>query len=226
MRVKDLRWSRKGCGPLPHPAAKVGGWFSIESFSADVCRSNVLFTRLLVQNDRAQAALNLEDARAFANRSGQVEFQLRCFQAACELSATSAITLNPSKNAKPASSWQTLAASENAPSTSAWPSPKRTSPSATPVNASKMRATRSTAPNFRIADMPGEKPTASTSAVLPTSALASASWRASASPPRYNSESASVTDASRRPAALLTFAGHNHCSGHPPDARNTTDIAG
>ena len=34
---------------------------------------------------RAPVAKHLQDARAFANRSGYVELQLRCFHAACEL---------------------------------------------------------------------------------------------------------------------------------------------
>jgi hypothetical protein len=49
-----------------------------------LCRCNALLPRLLLA-DPAQAARHLHDARAFANRSGDVELQLRCFHAACEL---------------------------------------------------------------------------------------------------------------------------------------------
>jgi tetratricopeptide (TPR) repeat protein len=51
----------------------------------DVCRCNVLIARLLLSGDPAQAAQHLQGARAFANRSGEVDLQLRCFHAACEL---------------------------------------------------------------------------------------------------------------------------------------------
>jgi tetratricopeptide (TPR) repeat protein len=51
----------------------------------NLCRCNALLARLLLPEDAAQAARHLLDARVFANRSGVVEFQLRCFNAACEL---------------------------------------------------------------------------------------------------------------------------------------------
>jgi tetratricopeptide (TPR) repeat protein len=51
----------------------------------DLCRSNALLARLVASEDPAQAAQHLQEARAFANRSGDVELQLRCFHAACEL---------------------------------------------------------------------------------------------------------------------------------------------
>lgn len=51
----------------------------------DLCRCNSLLARLLLPNDPARAGQHLQDARAFANRCGNVEFQLRCFHAACEL---------------------------------------------------------------------------------------------------------------------------------------------
>ena len=54
-------------------------------YSADLCRSNALLARLLLPDDPAQAAQHLQDARAFATRSGAVELQLCCFHAACEL---------------------------------------------------------------------------------------------------------------------------------------------
>jgi tetratricopeptide (TPR) repeat protein len=54
-------------------------------YNPDLCRSNALLARLLLPDDPAQAARHLQDARAFANRSGEVALQLRCFHAACEL---------------------------------------------------------------------------------------------------------------------------------------------
>ena len=53
--------------------------------NTNLCRCNALLARILLSNDPAQAAQHLQDARAFANRSGYVELQLRCFHAACEL---------------------------------------------------------------------------------------------------------------------------------------------
>jgi tetratricopeptide (TPR) repeat protein len=53
--------------------------------SDGLCRADALLARLLLADDPAQAAQHLQDARAFANRSGVVELQLRCFHAACEL---------------------------------------------------------------------------------------------------------------------------------------------
>jgi tetratricopeptide (TPR) repeat protein len=50
-----------------------------------LCMCDTLLARLLVPGDPAQAARHLQDARAFANRSGAVDLQLRCFHAACEL---------------------------------------------------------------------------------------------------------------------------------------------
>jgi tetratricopeptide (TPR) repeat protein len=55
------------------------------NYSVDLCSSNALFARLLLPDDPAQAAQHLQDARAFASRSGVVDLQLRCFHAACEL---------------------------------------------------------------------------------------------------------------------------------------------
>jgi tetratricopeptide (TPR) repeat protein len=55
------------------------------NYIAELCRCNALLVRLLLPDDPTQAARHLLDARAFANRSGVVEFQLRCFHAACEL---------------------------------------------------------------------------------------------------------------------------------------------
>ena len=52
--------------------------------SNDLCRCNALLVRLILPDDPAQAGQHLQDARAFAGRSGVVEHQLRCFHAACE----------------------------------------------------------------------------------------------------------------------------------------------
>ncbi len=54
-------------------------------WNADLCRCNALLARLLLPDDPAQADQHLQDARAFASRSGSVELQLRCFHAACEI---------------------------------------------------------------------------------------------------------------------------------------------
>lgn len=54
-------------------------------WNADLCRCDTLLARLLLPDDPAQAARRLQEARVFANRSGDVELQLRCFHAACEL---------------------------------------------------------------------------------------------------------------------------------------------
>jgi tetratricopeptide (TPR) repeat protein len=54
-------------------------------WESDLCRCNALLTRLLLPDDPAQAAQHLQDARAFANRSGEVGLQLSCFHSACEL---------------------------------------------------------------------------------------------------------------------------------------------
>jgi tetratricopeptide (TPR) repeat protein len=50
-----------------------------------LCRANALLTRLFLPFAPAQVAQRLNDASAFADRSGYVELQLRCFHAACEL---------------------------------------------------------------------------------------------------------------------------------------------
>ncbi len=55
------------------------------NWNATLCRCDALLARLLLPEDPAQAGQHLQDARAFANRSGVVKFQLRCFHAACEL---------------------------------------------------------------------------------------------------------------------------------------------
>ena len=55
------------------------------AWNDEICRCNVLLATVHLPNEPGQAAQCLRDARAFADRSGEVEFQLRCFQAACEL---------------------------------------------------------------------------------------------------------------------------------------------
>jgi len=56
-----------------------------EKWNATLCRCDALLARLLLPDDPARAAQHLEDARAFASRSGVIDFQLRCFHAATEL---------------------------------------------------------------------------------------------------------------------------------------------
>ena len=55
------------------------------SWNDTLCRCNALLARLLLPEDPSQAAQHLHDARAFANRSGDVDLQLRCFHSATEL---------------------------------------------------------------------------------------------------------------------------------------------
>lgn len=54
-------------------------------YNEDLCRSNAFLARLLLAANPAQAAEHRQDARAFTNRSGDVELQLCCFHSACEL---------------------------------------------------------------------------------------------------------------------------------------------
>jgi tetratricopeptide (TPR) repeat protein len=54
-------------------------------YKDDLCRCDALLARILLSDDPVKAGQHLQDARAFANRSGDIELQLRCFQAACEL---------------------------------------------------------------------------------------------------------------------------------------------
>jgi hypothetical protein len=61
------------------------GFAAMDNWNDDLCRCDALLARLLLSDDAARSAQHLEDARAFANRSGVVELQLRCFHAACEL---------------------------------------------------------------------------------------------------------------------------------------------
>jgi tetratricopeptide (TPR) repeat protein len=55
------------------------------NLNAQLCRCNSLLARLLLPEGPAQAARYLQDARAFASRSGDVELQLRCFHAASDI---------------------------------------------------------------------------------------------------------------------------------------------
>jgi len=56
-----------------------------EDWNQILCRCDALLTRLLLPDNPTKAAQHLQDARVFANRSGHIELQLRCFHAACEL---------------------------------------------------------------------------------------------------------------------------------------------
>lgn len=51
----------------------------------NACLFNALLARLLVNTDTTMATGHLIAARQFAEKSGEIELQLRCFQAACEL---------------------------------------------------------------------------------------------------------------------------------------------
>src|SRR5271165_4783649 len=55
-----------------------------QAWSDNLCRCDALLARLLLPDSPGRAAHHLHDARAFANGSGNVEFQLCCFQAASE----------------------------------------------------------------------------------------------------------------------------------------------
>jgi tetratricopeptide (TPR) repeat protein len=55
-------------------------------WGADICRCSALLVRLPAGDQSTAAAKHLQEARTFAERSGEVELQLRCFQSACELS--------------------------------------------------------------------------------------------------------------------------------------------
>jgi tetratricopeptide (TPR) repeat protein len=57
---------------------------AVTNNNRDLCRCDALLARLLLPDDPAQALRHLQDACAFANRSGDVELQLWCFHAACE----------------------------------------------------------------------------------------------------------------------------------------------
>jgi len=74
------------CGDRPGALSQTQAWVAARPYwKAYLCRCNVLLTRLLLPDNPTQASQHLQDARAFANRSGAAEPQLRCFHAACEL---------------------------------------------------------------------------------------------------------------------------------------------
>jgi len=80
--VKFLRGDRAGALSQTQANREI---VDSNNWNADLCRCNALLARLLLPDDPAQATQYLQDARAFANRSGDVDLQLRCFHAACEL---------------------------------------------------------------------------------------------------------------------------------------------
>jgi tetratricopeptide (TPR) repeat protein len=57
----------------------------VSNRNRDLWLCNALLARLVLSDDPNQAARHLDEARKFASRSGVVDFQLRCFHAACEL---------------------------------------------------------------------------------------------------------------------------------------------
>jgi tetratricopeptide (TPR) repeat protein len=60
-------------------------WSLRNNYGDTLCRANALLALLILADEPAKAAQHLQDARAFANRSGNVELQLRCAHAATEL---------------------------------------------------------------------------------------------------------------------------------------------
>jgi class 3 adenylate cyclase/tetratricopeptide (TPR) repeat protein len=54
-------------------------------YNTDLCRCHTLLAILLLAKDPAQATQHLQETRPFANRSGNIELQLRCFHSAAEL---------------------------------------------------------------------------------------------------------------------------------------------
>lgn len=79
---KFLRGDRTGARSQTQANRRIAASYD---WNDDLCRCNALLARLLIPDDPVQAAERLQDARAFANHSGVVELQLRCFHAACEL---------------------------------------------------------------------------------------------------------------------------------------------
>jgi hypothetical protein len=60
-------------------------WAVEASYKTDVCRCDALLARLLRSDDFARCMWHFQNARAFANRCGEVDLQLACFHAASEL---------------------------------------------------------------------------------------------------------------------------------------------
>lgn len=56
-----------------------------DTYNEDLCRCNAFLARLLATENLESAREYLEEALSFAERSGVVELQLRCFHASCEL---------------------------------------------------------------------------------------------------------------------------------------------
>jgi tetratricopeptide (TPR) repeat protein len=79
---KFLRGNQSGA--LLQARTNLGAMKRLSS-RTDVCRCQTLLSRLLLPGDPAGASAYLDEARAFASRSGHVELQLRCLQSACEL---------------------------------------------------------------------------------------------------------------------------------------------
>jgi hypothetical protein len=123
-----------------------------------------------IRDDPVPAARDLQDARAFANRSGNVDLQLRCFHSATELhrrlndllqsitDAESGILLADTCGFGKFSIDLRLALAETY------------LVAGDPHKALQTPAKRETYPRPPTANTPGEKPTASTSAASPTSA--------------------------------------------------------
>lgn len=81
-RSKMLLGDRAGGLNQAHTVRK----YALEDkMNFDLCRCDSLLTRLLSRDDPSQAEQYLAEGRKFANYSGNIEFQLDCFHAACEL---------------------------------------------------------------------------------------------------------------------------------------------
>jgi tetratricopeptide (TPR) repeat protein len=55
------------------------------NWDSQICLCNALLARILLPTDPAAATTHLREARTFAERSGEVDLQLGCFQSSCEL---------------------------------------------------------------------------------------------------------------------------------------------
>ena len=177
-----------------------------KDYNDTLCRSNALLARLLVPDDPTQAAQHLQDARAFANRSGQVDLQLGCFHAACEIhrhledypqaiaEAEAGILLADTCGFGQFSIDLRLALAETYLLAG---DPRKA------LQNARNALDRSEHPT---ANTPGAEPTDSTSADSPTSNSANASSPDSVSPPPSISANASDTDASKKPAAPSIYA--------------------
>ncbi|HEY2914218.1 MAG TPA: DUF4062 domain-containing protein [Candidatus Angelobacter sp.] len=79
---KLLQGDRPGARRQTQASRELAG---TNDWNDELCRSNALLARFLLPEDPVRANQHLQEARAFANRSGDVDFQLCCFYAACEL---------------------------------------------------------------------------------------------------------------------------------------------